>query len=270
MFTLTLRTPSSIPLEVDGVTPDKICDLSELEVARLLLLHGNRREELGQLFEVKKHNSADLVFSGDLRNVHGIGRQMTRGRIVCESSVGRHAGARMSGGSLVLEGGAGDWLAAEMRGGCVTAKGAVGQCAGAAYRGARRGMTGGTIWLRSSVGDELGLLMRRGIIVVEGDCGAFAGASMIAGTLVLLGGVGGRLGAGMKRGTILTTNAGKPSSGFRESCEYQPTVLPLLRTAVQNIGCEMLTFHPSPMVHCYRGDVLTGGRGELWIMNSVN
>ncbi len=51
MFKLTIRVPSSIPLELDSITPDRIVDLSALEVAKLPVQHGNRRESLGDFFD---------------------------------------------------------------------------------------------------------------------------------------------------------------------------------------------------------------------------
>ena len=264
MFTLTRRESSPIPLDVTGILPETVANLSALEVAKLPVLFGNRREELGLLFDVSHEaGGPGLRFTGELRSVHGIGTRMTAGVLFCDQSVGRHAGARMSGGNLVLMG-ADDWLGAEMRGGQITSGASVGNCAGAAYRGSRRGMTGGTIWIaRGSAGHELGLLMRRGTIVVHGDTGEFAGASMIAGTIAVQGKLGARAGAGMKRGTILALGGvAEVSAGMRYSCEYSPTALPLLGKS--------LNLPVPESVQCYRGDVLTGGRGELWVADPKN
>ena len=265
MFTLTRRESSPIPLDVTGILPETVANLSALEVAKRPVLFGNRTEELGQHFDVKTGstvapNRADLQFAGDTGNVHNIGKGMTGGFVYCENDVGRHAGAQMTGGQLILDMGADDWLGAEMRGGYLEARAAVGDCVGAAYRGSRRGMTGGRILLRWTAGHELGLLMRRGTIIVHGDTGEFAGASMIAGTIAVLGKLGARAGAGMKRGTILALGGvAEISAWMRYSCDYSPTMLPLLGKA--------LNLPVPPRVRCFRGDVLTGGRGELWVAN---
>jgi formylmethanofuran dehydrogenase subunit C len=166
---------------------------------------------------------------------------------------------------LTITGTAGDWLGAEMHGGTVEVHGAVGHGAGAGYRGSRHGMTGGCIWLQASAGDELGSQMRRGLIVAEGRVGAFAGANLIAGTIVLLSGAGHQLGAGMKRGTILACGPAQPSAGFRFSCDFAPQILPLLAKTVRNLGCQAFPDPPPMTVQCHRGDVLTGGKGEIWI-----
>ena len=257
MFTLTRRESSPIPLDVTGILPEAVAKLSALEVAKLPVLFGNRTVELGEMFAVKLGRQFDLQFAGDMGNVHNIGKGMTAGFLFCENTVGRHAGAQMSGGRLILDSGAGDWLGAEMRGGYLEARGEVGDCVGGAYRGSRRGMTGGTILVCGTAGHELGLLMRRGTIIVEGDTGEFTGASMIAGTIAVCGKLGARAGAGMKRGTILALGGvAEISAGMRYSCDYSPSFLPLLGKA--------LNLPVPPHVRCFRGDVLTGGRGELW------
>lgn len=264
---LTLRAPSSIPLELDGITPERVASLSPLEAATLPVQHGNRSEPLGEFFEVAPDPTgrADLHFAGDTRNVKLIGARMSSGSIFVEGPVGMHAGAQMAGGSLTLESSAGGWLGAEMRGGSIEVRGHAGDQVGAAYRGSRRGMTGGTILVRGSAGDELGLLMRRGLIVVERSCGEFAGASMIAGTVVLLDDVGARCGAGMKRGTILAARNPPLPSSFGFACEYRPSFLPLLVKHVAGLGANVPAGFGVGAVRCFRGDRLTGGKGEVLV-----
>jgi formylmethanofuran dehydrogenase subunit C len=264
MLKVTLRAPSTIPLELDGILPERVAGLSALEVAKLPVQHGNRAEPLGQFFDVApaSYRLADLHFAGDTRNVKHIGAGMTAGSIFVEGPVGTHAGAGMSGGSLVLDAGAGGWLGAEMKGGYIEVRGDAGDQVGAAYRGSRRGMTGGTILIRGTAGDELGLLLRRGLIVVDGACGEFAGASMIAGTLVLLGEVGAHCGAGMKRGTILAAREPPLPPSFRYSCDFRPAFIPMLLASLRKLH---LTHPPAfgANLRCFRGDLLTGGRGEV-------
>jgi len=264
VFTLTRRESSPVPLEVDGILPSKVANLSALEVARLEVQHGNRREPLGEFFEVRSGSQgtrADLLFAGDTSNVHGIGLGLDSGVLFVENAVGRHAGAKMTGGSLVLDSDVGDWLGAEMTGGSIEVRGSVANQAGAAYRGSRRGMRGGVIRIRGGAGDELGLLMRRGAIRVDGSVGEFAGASMIAGSMLLLGGTGARLGAGMKRGTIVTAGDVKLPSSFRYACRFQPSFLGLFTKLFEDLPA---SFGQEEM-DCYRGDLLTGGRGEVLV-----
>jgi len=107
--------------------------------------------------------------------------------------------------------------------------------------------------------------MRRGMVVVEGECGEFAGASMIAGTLVLLGEVGDRCGAGMKRGTILTACEPLLPPSFRFACEYYPTFLPLYLTKLRGMGVNLPPTFGVGSARCFRGDLLTGGKGEVLV-----
>jgi formylmethanofuran dehydrogenase subunit C len=264
-LTLTLREPSPVPLELDGVTPEAVARLSLLEVAKLPVYHGNRREELGQFFDVTGDPSRGWIqFAGDTRTVKGIGAGMGSGTVYVENDAGMHAGARMAGGMLVIDSGAGDWLGAEMSGGVIEVRHSAGNQVGAAYRGSRRGMTGGVIWCRNNAGDEVGLLMRRGLIVVEGNCGEFAGASMIAGSLFVGGTAGGRLGAGMKRGTIFAGTVTELPPSFRYSCEFRPSVLAVYRKHLAALGCDLPGLG-AEVVRCYRGDLLYGGRGEVFM-----
>ena len=264
-FRLTLRAASPIPIEVNGITPERVAGLSALDVAKLPVQHGNRVEPLGELFGVAPSRLADLQFAGDTHGVKGIGAGMAGGSVFVEGHAGTHAGAGMTGGTVTIDGGAGDWLGAEMRGGTIEVRGNAGGQCGAAYRGSRRGMTGGTIVVRGDAGDELGLLMRRGLIAVDGDVGAFAGASMIAGTLFVYGAAGPRLGAGMKRGTIVAAGGvTELPPSFVHACEFEPRFLDLFRPELTVGGVPIGAAVRGP-VRCYRGDLLTGGRGEVLV-----
>ncbi len=266
-LTLTLRARPSAPLELYGVTPDKVANLSAAEVARLPILYGNRRDELGQFFDVTgSPTPGQLHLVGDTGRVKGIGAGMFAGAIHVESDVGPHAGAGMTGGVLTIGGNAGDWLGAEMEGGRIEVGGAAGHQVGAAYRGSRRGMTGGTILIRGEAGDEVGLLMRRGVIAVGGRCGQYAGASMIAGSLFLVGGVGPRVGAGMKRGTIVTFGpALELPPSFRFACRFKPSILAVYAASLRALSFPVPSYLGESEVDCFRGDLLTGGRGEVFL-----
>lgn len=260
MMTLTVRHDSTIPLEFPGITPDRLAPLSVLHAAKLPVLFGNRTVELGEVATLSG-DCADgrLRFQGDTGRVKQLGAKMTQGAICIEGNVGLHAGAQMTGGLLAIHGDATDWLGAEMRGGQIEVQGHAGHNVGSGYRGSRHGMRGGSIRITGNAGDELGLLMRRGTIIVDGIVGAYAGAIMIAGTIIGKKGFGLRAGSGMKRGTLIACGQTEPvASGFRYCCDYQPQYLELIRDqlgAIRN-------------VHCYRGDVLTGGRGELLLLDA--
>jgi len=265
MLTLALRETSRIPIEIEGITPDRLLSLSLDDVCQLPVRIGNRTVPLGELFAVVGDPADAIIhFRGNLECVKGIGADMASGRIVAEQ-VGIHAGARMTGGTLELVS-AGNWLGAEMRGGRIVVSGNAGNSVGGAYLGSRLGMSGGEIIVLGYAGDEVGNRMRRGLIAVNGRCGAFAGASMIAGSLFALGGVGERAGAGMKRGTIVvgTPDVELPRS-FGFSCEYRPSFLGIYFRYLASFHLLSPLQNPSQVLRCYRGDLLTGGRGEVFV-----
>ncbi|MFO0847650.1 MAG: formylmethanofuran dehydrogenase subunit C [Gemmataceae bacterium] len=268
MLYLTLRRQPDVPLELDGITPDRLVGLGEDDIARLPVAHGNRSEPLGEFFTVA--GSADygeMLVRGDCSRVKLIGARLTAGRICVEGDVGMHAGAGMTGGELFVRGHAGDWLGAEMAGGVIRVEGSAGDHVGAGYVGSRRGMTGGTIVVTGDVGAEAGVRMRRGLIAVGGEAGPFAAAAMIAGTLVVGNKLGRGAGAGMKRGTILTADP-EPEigPGFRFSCDIRPAFLGLLADHLHRLH---FTAPVGGSVRCYRGDLLAGGNGELLVAHHV-
>ena len=269
MLHLTLKLTPVIPLELDGITPDRLCQCTVTEVAKRIVFHGNQRVELGEFFDVSGDPSAGEIWvQGDCSRIKLLGAKMTRGRMVIYSDAGWHAGAGMTGGELLIHGNGGDWTGAEMRGGVIRIDGNAGHQLGAAYRGSRHGMRGGVIHVRGNVGDEAGLLMRRGMIVVDGRVGDFAGASMIAGTLVAFGGAGRALGAGMKRGTLLVDgNMTELSPGFRYSCDYRPAYLGVLLQELRQLNCQPAEGLLTATIRCYRGDAVHGSNGEVWVCN---
>ncbi|MCA9266882.1 MAG: formylmethanofuran dehydrogenase subunit C, partial [Planctomycetales bacterium] len=238
-LTLTQHTTSAVPIEVEGVLPERIAELSPGEIERLPVLHGNRRTPLGEFFRAAGDASdLQLEWVGDLSGVHRIGAGMTTGRIRVDGCAGRHLGSAMTGGEIIVAGDAGDWLGAEMRGGAVHVHGDAGDCVGAAYRGARRGMAGGTIFIHGRAGHELGHSMRRGLIAVAGDAGEFAGFHMLAGSIFVFGRVGLRCGAEMRRGTIALLGPHAPAllPTFRFACRFRPPMLPLQLAGLRRAG----------------------------------
>ncbi len=261
MMTIVVRHDSDVPLEFPGITPDRLEKINVLQAAKLPVLFGNRTVELGEVASVSGDCSdGRLRFQGETGRVKQLGAKMALGTICVEGNVGLHAGAQMSGGGLTIHGDAADWLGAEMRGGQIEVQGHARHNVGSGYRGSRHGMRGGSIRVLGNAGDEIGLLLRRGTIVVEGTVGAYAGAAMIAGTIIGKKGFGPRAGCGMKRGTLIACGQTEPvAPGFRYCCDYNPQYLGLIRDQLGAIRS----------VHCYRGDVLTGGRGELLLIDAA-
>ncbi|MEZ6072706.1 MAG: formylmethanofuran dehydrogenase subunit C [Pirellulales bacterium] len=194
---LTPKITTTVPIEVEGVTPSAVRGKTLDDVRRLETFHGNRRMPLGELFDVSgSGDDEQIVFVGDCHGVHWIGAGMTGGEITVRGAAGRHVGSEMTGGRIVVEGNAGDWVGGEMHGGVIHVHGRRSPHRCCLPRRAR-GMTGGTIIVDGDVGNEIGTVMRRGLIAVGGRCGDTPGFGMLAGTILVCGESGVRPGAGM-------------------------------------------------------------------------
>lgn len=278
---LTLRTAPDLPVEAEALNPENVTGKNRAEIESLPLLVGNRRERVGDHFEVDviedtstepahdEDSLAALLLVGDLTRFKRLGERMTAGRMVVDGPVGFHAGAHMSGGSLTLLGDAGDYLGAHIRGGRIEVRGSAGHFAGGAYRGYTHGMNGGTIIIHGNAGQMAGARMRRGLVAVRGCCGDGPGFGMKAGT-VLVGGLSGvRAGAIMSRGTVILLT---PPPGllptFLYNCTYRPPIWPLLLAAMAGTDFLLPGIGPDAMFDSYCGDLTEGGRGEILIYRS--
>ena len=263
---LTLRQKSTIPLEVEGITPEVVRDKSIVEVERLKIYSGNRHLPLGEFFHVTGYAADEVMeWEGELASVHWLGAKMKSGRMQVLGSVGRHLGSEMRGGEIHVAGDASDWVGGEMRGGLIHVRGRAGDCVGAAYRGSARGMTRGTILIEGDAGAEIGHTLRRGVIAVGGKAGQLAGYNMLAGTLLLFGGCGIRPGAGMKRGTIALLGDQQPPllPSFRRACRFEPDALKLIAGHLKSLGFAAPLERLLEPCDLYNGDFLAGGRGEI-------
>ncbi|MEX0586351.1 MAG: formylmethanofuran dehydrogenase subunit C, partial [Pirellulales bacterium] len=164
------RATTSVPVEVEGLTPDFCRQHTLAEIERFEIFQGNRKIPLAEMFAVSGDPSdGRMEFRGELAGVHWIGAKMTTGTVHVAGNVGRHVGSEMTGGEIRVEGDVGDWLGGEMKGGKIHVRGRAGHLVGAAYRGSRRGMTGGTILVEKEAGNEIGHTMRRGLIAIGGE-----------------------------------------------------------------------------------------------------
>jgi formylmethanofuran dehydrogenase subunit C len=265
MLTLTYRGTSTIPLEAECVRPDHLAGLSNDEIARLTVFHGNVEVPLSEFFTVAGDAAdGEVLVEGDCSRVKMLGAGMASGRLTIRGPVGCHLGAEMTGGRIEVFGNAADWVGAEMRGGRIHVHGDAGHLVGSAYRGSRRGMLGGAILIDGNAGNEIGATMRRGLIAVGGRSGDFPGVSMIAGTILLFGEPGIRLGVGMKRGTIGVLSGVVPLlPSFRRSCDYEPTFLGLYLRQLRAWGFAVPEgLFGRPMTR-WCGDLVSLGKGEI-------
>jgi formylmethanofuran dehydrogenase subunit C len=265
---LTLRAKTTVPLEVEDVTPDTVRGKSLAEIETLEIFEGNVKTRLAEFFTVTG-DAADETheWEGDLAGVHWIGAKMQSGRVFIHGNGGRHIGSEMRGGEIHVLGDAADWVGGEMHGGLIHVRGKAGHLVGAAYRGSARGMTKGTILIGGDAGNEIGHSMRRGLIAIGGNIGDLAGINMLAGSIFILGDSGIRHGAGMKRGTIAFLGKSAPPllPTFRRACRYRPEILQLIYRHLRRLDFAV----SDELLNCpcdlYNGDFLAGGRGELLI-----
>ena len=257
----------NLPIEVDGITPDRLVSMPLSDIPTLPIHHGNRILELGDLFSVSGDpTDGNVHWQGNLASVHGIGRHMKSGAMSIESNVGRHVGSEMQGGSLTVVGDAGDFAGCEMSGGTIRIHGSAGNLVGAAYRGSPRGMRGGRIFVDGNAGSEIGHSMRRGMIVVAGDSGDAPGYSMLAGTIIINGRSGIRPGAGMRRGTIILNQLDQPEllPTFSLACETRPEIFRILQRDLHSTGFDKFRPIADQPFAIFNGDQLEGGRGEIF------
>jgi formylmethanofuran dehydrogenase subunit C len=263
---LTYHGETSVPVEIEGLTPEWACGKPVPEIERFEIFHGNRRLPLAEMFRVTGDpGDKCFEFEGDLSGVHWIGAHMASGEIRVQGSAGRHIGSEMRGGRIVIEGNAGGWTGAEMRSGFIHVRGNAGHLVGAAYRGSVKGMRGGTICVDGNAGNEIGLSMRRGLIAIGGSAGDMLGFNMIAGTVLVFGECGIRPGAGMRRGTLGLFGPNPPRllPSFRYGSTYRPLVIPIMLSTLRGQGFQIDESLMSAQFDLYHGDLVALGRGEV-------
>lgn len=285
-LTLTLKTELSIPIEVDGVVPERLAGLSSGEIARQKVWCGRTECSLDQFFTVDGCLDQDrtILWKGDLSRVDRIAQKMSSGVTRVLGAVGNHAGHQMSGGRVEVDGDAADYLGAEMTGGTIVVTGDAKDHVGSWFSGEKFGMNRGQIFIQGSAGDGLGQGMRRGTIVVGGAVGKLAGWNMLAGTIICLGRCGMHPGAGMKRGTIVVAGqnavdemqeSGAVLPSFSPGSNFSVPILQYLKNwlAKETIG-NLPVFEASALAmfddkfQTYHGDQLRGGRGELFLASA--
>ncbi|HEU5260371.1 MAG TPA: formylmethanofuran dehydrogenase subunit C [Gemmatimonadales bacterium] len=266
---LTLRAAPTVPLEAEVLSPARLAGLSAAEAAKLPVVHGNERADVGDFFRIGGAADGQLDITGDLSMVKRIGAGMAEGRMVVHGSVGMHLGAGMSGGEIVVEGHAGDWVGAEMSGGRIVVKGNAGHMLGSARRGTPVGMRGGEILVFGNVGNEAGNGMRRGLIAIGGDTGDFAAVNMLAGSIVVLGHLGSRPGAGMKRGSLIAMHPAELLPTFSYACTYAPVFVRLYLRHLRRLGFDIADSQVNGSYQRWCGDGIELNRGEVLLFDAA-
>lgn len=266
---LTQQLETTLPIDVQGVTPNRLSGLSTKEIAELSVWHGRRQLALGEMFHLSGDvdDSETIVWDGNLTSVHSIGAGMDGGRMEIQSDVGRHVGAQMSSGEISVRGNASDYLGVEMTGGLIRVQGNAGNDVGGIYPGSKMGMNRGAILIDGDVGKGLGQSMRRGTIAVGGSAKKLAGWNMLAGTICIMGRCGAHPGAGMLRGTLVLAGGLEETllPTFRSGGYYPVPVLKMIANWLRrhSFACETSVLEEN--FQQYDGDYLRGGRGEVFV-----
>ncbi len=197
--------PPALRVDMRGILPAALADMSAAQVERLPVLHGNERLALADLFSLSSapSDTPALVFEGDLSRFDRIGWQLGAGRIELRGPAGNHLGTGMSGGEILVSGRVGHMAGCEMSGGRLHIAGDVGDFAASALPGSMNGMSGGTLVVEGNAGERFGDRMRRGTAVIHGDAGDFLCSRMVAGTVAVAGRIGAHCAWGMRRGSIV-------------------------------------------------------------------
>jgi formylmethanofuran dehydrogenase subunit C len=268
VLTLTLREQPTVPLETEGLSPDRLATRRRGEIEALTVWHGKQRAQVGDFFAVSGASGEELRVEGDLRRVKFLGAGMTAGRLTIAGDTGMHTGAGMRGGELVVAGAVGDFAGMGMHGGRLVVEGSAGHHLGGAHHGERAGMRGGEIVVYGDAGERVGAGLRRGLIAVAGRVGDAAGLRMLAGTIVALGGLGDRPGAAMRRGTIVAMGRVTLLPTFGFACSYRPPFLRLYLRHLRALGLPLTDEQIEGRYARWCGDGLELRRGEILILES--
>lgn len=265
-WTLTLRRPPPLRLDLRALQPAALATLGAAEIERLPLGHGRGTLALGECFEVAARDDETLVIAGDTARCDRLGWQMAAGRLLVDGAAGDYAGAGLAGGTLELRGDAGALAGCEMRGGTLEIHGNAGDFCAGPLPGSLDGMRGGTLVVRGDAGARLADRMRRGTLVVFGDAGDWAASRLVAGTVAIAGRTGAHAGYGMRRGSVVVLgdpDAGPPAPSFVPSQDDVTVFWRLLARDLARHGGAFADLPRRGIVR-HRGDLAAGGLGE-WI-----
>jgi len=264
-WTLRLRRPPPLRLDLRGITPLALAARSVSDVERRPVGHGNRLLPLAEFFSVSARDDDTLVFEGDLARCDRLGWQMDGGRLVVDGAAGDYTGACMTAGEITVSGDSGALAACEMAGGSLTVAGSVGDFAASILPGSLDGMRGGQLVVRGRAGARLGDRMRRGTVVVYGDVGDFVASRLVAGTIAIGGRPGTHGGYAMRRGSVVFAgSAPQPLPTFVPAIADVPVFWQLLARDLARHGGPFDKLHMR-RIERHLGDLGADGRGE-WVV----
>jgi formylmethanofuran dehydrogenase subunit C len=269
-FVLALRARPPQRLDLAGLTPATLAGMAPAAVAALPLFCGNRRETVGDHFDVRPEGQNRIVFRDSCDRLDGIGADLAGGSVIVEGDAGAYLGRGMRAGTIAVTGSAGVLAGNGLKGGTIVIDGDTGDFLAGAAPGEAAGMQGGMVVVRGRAGHRAGDRLRRGVVVVEGDLGDYAGSRMIAGTLIGLGDTPAVCpGHAMRRGTILLAAEPRPTPAFADAGPHDLGFVRLLYGALDALSPAMRRRLDNTVRFRRRsGDLAFGGRGEILVAAS--
>lgn len=262
---LSLRAQPSQRLDLSALTPDRLAGMAEGDVAALELQTTRERVCVGDVFDVRMGDPAQLVLEGGSARFDRVGAGMTHGVIRVDGEVGTQAGRLMRGGRLEIRGDAGPWAGSGMKDGAIEIGGGAGERLGGPLAGEVAGMRGGVIVVRGDAGARAGDRMRRGTIIIEGTTGAQPGSRMIAGTLLLRRRAGALPGYLMARGSIVAAEGcGEMSPSFADCGVHDLVATRLMADFIKPYSADLAAMLRRPWRR-FLGDMAVIGKGEIFV-----
>jgi formylmethanofuran dehydrogenase subunit C len=264
VLVLTLRQSPIQRLDLAPLTPNRLADKSEAEIAALPLNTTREPACVGDVFKLRMGDPGEIVIEGGSDRFDCVGCAMAGGALRIDGDVGAQAGRLMAGGTLTIAGNAGPWAASGMKGGTLEITGNAGEHLGAPLAGEMAGMRGGVVVVRGDAGARAADRLRRGTIIVEGKAGSHAGSRMIAGTLLVGGRAGPLPGYLMARGTLVCGDGCEALSPTFADCGVHDLVATTLMADFvkpYSATIAQLLRHPWRRL---LGDMAVIGKGEIF------
>ncbi|NOT71705.1 MAG: formylmethanofuran dehydrogenase subunit C [Hyphomicrobium sp.] len=262
-LTFRLKAPATERLDLSGVSPAKLANLSSYDIASMKVGMGRHALTLGDAFDISGSNGDTITIEGSGASLDFAGAGLCSGTLRIIGNVGTYAGRKMTGGKLEIRGHAGSYLASGMTGGLIHVSGNASDNLGGILSGDRFGMAGGTVVVEGNIGARAGDKMRRGTIVVRGQTGEGAGTRMIGGTIWAEGGFGPAPGYMMRRGTLIGSKVERLLPTFVDCGRHD---LVIVRVLGRYLKATLGDLAPKPMplfVQKIAGDMATIGKGEI-------
>jgi len=279
MTPLTLQLKSPIPnglrLNLHGLTPCRVRNLSKREISDLQVEDGVGMSPLADWFRIVEGTREMLVLEGDCSQCDAIGGGLQSGSMEVLGSAGDFVAQGMTAGTLLIRGNVGNFAGSGLSGGQLTVEGNAGQYAAGAVPGKSFGMRGGRMVVHGHAQRWAAARMRRGTLIVHGQVADGLAMRMIAGSVVCCGQVSPLLGCGMRRGSLWMIGPqpnwmDAPLPGFTAFCWQELSFLPIFLAALRSsLPQDLRRQLPTALSKLPRrarqaiGDRCVGGLGEI-------